>query len=95
MAEIIIAKHRNGEVTDVPLRFIKEQAKFADADASVTASVMHGSAYPKEEYDDYNSAANTAMGIAPAGMGGFSGGFSGGASEFDIPSPANNNEAPF
>ena len=95
MAEIIIAKHRNGEVTDVPLRFIKEQAKFADADASVTASVMHGSAYPKEEYDDYNSAANTAMGIAPEGMGGFSGGFSGGASEFDIPSPTNNNEAPF
>ena len=95
MAEIIIAKHRNGEVTDVPLRFIKEQAKFADADSSVTASVMHGSAYQKEEYDDYNSAGGSAMGIAPAGMGGFSGGFSGGASEFDLPSSFNNNEAPF
>jgi replicative DNA helicase len=95
MAEIIIAKHRNGEVTDVPLRFIKEQAKFADADSSVTASVMHGSAYPKEEYDDYSSAGSSAMGIAPAGMGGFSGGFSGGASEFDLPSSFNNNEAPF
>jgi hypothetical protein len=35
------------------------------------------------------------MGIAPAGMGGFSGGFSGGASEFDLPSSFNNNEAPF
>ncbi len=32
MAEIILAKHRNGEVCDVPLRFIKEQAKFVDAD---------------------------------------------------------------
>ncbi len=32
MAEIILAKHRNGEVCDVPLRFIKDQAKFVDAD---------------------------------------------------------------
>ena len=88
IAEIIIAKHRNGEVTDVPLRFIKDQAKFADADSSVTASVMSGrDGYgQKEEYDDYNSSASTAMGIAPAGMGG---GFSGGGmmlggGEFDI-----------
>jgi replicative DNA helicase len=29
-AEIIIAKHRNGEVCDVPMRFIAEQAKFVD-----------------------------------------------------------------
>ncbi len=86
MAEIIIAKHRNGEVTDVPLRFIKEQAKFADADSSVTASVMGGrdNYAPKEEYVDYSSASSFAMGVAPAGMGG---GFSGGASEFDIQSP--------
>ena len=86
IAEIIIAKHRNGEVTDVPLRFIKEQAKFADADSSVTASVMGGrdNYQPKEEYDDYGSAGSFAMGVPPAGMGG---GFSGGASEFDIQSP--------
>ena len=89
-AEIIIAKHRNGEVTDVPLRFIKEQAKFADADSSVTASVMGGreNYAPKEEYDDYNSAGSSAMGIAPAGMGGFSGGMMSGGGEFDIQSPA-------
>ena len=30
MAEIIIAKHRNGAVTDVNLRFLKDQARFAD-----------------------------------------------------------------
>ena len=30
MAEIIIAKHRNGAVCDVNLRFLKEQARFAD-----------------------------------------------------------------
>ena len=90
IAEIIIAKHRNGEVTDVPLRFIKEQAKFADADSSVTASVMGGreNYAPKEEYDDYNSAGSSAMGIAPAGMGGFSGGMMSGGGEFDIQSPA-------
>jgi replicative DNA helicase len=89
IAEIIIAKHRNGEVTDVPLRFIKEQAKFADADSSVTASVMGGreNYAPKEEYDDYNSAGSSAMGIAPAGMGGFSGGMMSGGGEFDIQSP--------
>jgi replicative DNA helicase len=29
-AEIIIAKHRNGATEDVPMRFIKEQAKFTD-----------------------------------------------------------------
>ena len=91
IAEIIIAKHRNGEVTDVPLRFIKDQAKFADADSSVTASVMSGrDGYnQKEEYDDYNSSASTAMGISPAGLGGgFSGGMMSGGGEFDIQSPA-------
>ena len=98
IAEIIIAKHRNGEVTDVPLRFIKEQAKFADADSSVTASVMGGreNYQQKEEYDDYSSAGSFAMGVPPVGMGG---GFSGGASEFDIQSPApgrqNFDDSPF
>jgi hypothetical protein len=75
----------------VPLRFIKDQAKFADADSSVTASVMSGrDGYnQKEEYDDYNSSASTAMGIAPAGLGGgFSGGMMSGGGEFDIQSPA-------
>ncbi len=98
IAEIIIAKHRNGEVTDVPLRFIKEQAKFADADSSVTASIMGGrdNYQQKEEYDDYSSAGSFAMGVPPVGMGG---GFSGGASEFDIQSPApgrqNFDDSPF
>ena len=33
LAEIILAKHRNGAVTDVKLRFLKDQARFADMDA--------------------------------------------------------------
>jgi replicative DNA helicase len=32
LAEFIIAKHRNGSVEDVRLRFIKEQAKFTNWD---------------------------------------------------------------
>ena len=86
MAEIIIAKHRNGEVTDVPLRFIKEQAKFADADSSVTAAVVsQGANYGREEhYDDFSSSGNIQqqpMGIAPMGMTG------GIPSEFDLGTP--------
>jgi replicative DNA helicase len=32
LAEIIIAKHRNGAIADLWMRFYREQAKFADAD---------------------------------------------------------------
>ena len=33
LAEVIIAKHRNGAVTDVRLRFLKDQAKFTNWDS--------------------------------------------------------------
>ena len=36
LAEIIIAKHRNGAVTDVKLRFLKDQAKFTNWDNIAT-----------------------------------------------------------
>lgn len=72
MAEIIIAKHRNGEVTDVQLRFIKDQAKFTDADTTVTASMMsHGSSYGNEEQYDYipaDGGGSSPLGIAPTGF---------------------------
>ena len=42
MAEIIIAKHRNGAVCDVNLRFLKEQARFADMDDSDAAARAGG-----------------------------------------------------
>ena len=38
MAEIIIAKHRNGAVCDVNLRFLKDQARFADMDDTGAAA---------------------------------------------------------
>ena len=96
MAEIIIAKHRNGEVTDVPLRFIKEQAKFADADSSVTATAMQGrdNYRQQETYDDFSSSGNQPMGFNPDPMAGISSGMMSGGGEFDI-APARGDEAPF
>jgi replicative DNA helicase len=96
MAEIIIAKHRNGEVTDVPLRFIKEQAKFADADSSVTATAMQGrdNYRQQETYDDISSSGNQPMGFNPDPMAGISSGMMSGGGEFDI-APARGDEAPF
>jgi replicative DNA helicase len=85
MAEIIIAKHRNGEVTDVPMRFIKEQAKFADADASIVAATMGGPVQTQESYDYTASSANNdmpPMGVQPSGMSNSMS--SGVPSEFDI-----------
>ena len=100
MAEIIIAKHRNGEVTDVPLRFIKEQAKFADADSSVTAAVVaQGANYGREEsYDDFSSSGNSMppMGIAPMGMaGGVPNEFDLGAPSMGLGAPKTSDDAPF
>ena len=100
MAEIIIAKHRNGEVTDVPLRFIKEQAKFADADSSVTAAVVsQGANYGREEsYEDFSSSANNMppMGIAPMGMsGGIPNEFDLGAPSMGLGAPKTSDDAPF
>jgi len=37
--DIIIAKHRNGEVCDVPMRFLSSQVKFVDADDIVNANI--------------------------------------------------------
>jgi replicative DNA helicase len=85
MAEIIIAKHRNGEVTDVPLRFIKEQAKFADADSSITNNVLQQPI--DESYETISSSGNNypPMSSSPSGLqsSGMSG--AGVPSEFDIP----------
>ncbi len=48
LAEIILAKHRNGAVTDVRMRFLKDQARFADMD---TADEPLAS----PQYEDYAS----------------------------------------
>ena len=62
MAEIILAKHRNGAVTDVQLRFLKEQARFTDIDTADIplgggdmAASTHGLPQPQQQYEDYAS----------------------------------------
>jgi replicative DNA helicase len=54
LAEFIIAKHRNGAVEDVKLRFIKEQAKFTNWDQINTARPEYAMA-PFEELEDVES----------------------------------------
>ena len=64
MAEIIIAKHRNGAVTDVNLRFLKDQARFADVDETLMPEA--GSRPAPGQYEDVASGSNS-------GRGGFGG----------------------
>jgi len=91
MAEIILAKHRNGAVCDVNLRFLKEQARFADMDDSMLPPAQ--AADSQQAYDDYASGSNGGVpGIAPGGgLGAAMGG-----GEFDLgASPSIGDEAPF
>ncbi len=87
MAEIIIAKHRNGEVRDVPMRFLKEQARFADVDDVVLSPEV---AEGQQAYDDYASGANNFSSPMAGGLGSMTGG-----GEFDISAPSLNEEVPF
>ncbi|MEG2365983.1 MAG: replicative DNA helicase [Alistipes sp.] len=83
LAEIIIAKHRNGAVADVNLRFIKDQARFADMDDTMMP-VTPG--LPTQQYEDFASDSNSAQ----AGLGAARGN-----KEFDPAPPALDEEAPF
>ena len=89
MAEIILAKHRNGAVCDVNLRFLKEQARFADVDDTMLPPSQ--AADSQQAYDDYASGSNAVPG---AGIGGGLGAGIGGG-EFDPNPPALNDETPF
>ena len=92
MAEIILAKHRNGAVCDVPLRFLKEQARFADLDDSMLPP--SDAADSQQAYDDYASGSNNLPGGgAPLG-GGLNSAAGGG--EFDLGRSTHiGDEAPF
>jgi len=82
LAELILAKHRNGEVTDVRLKFIKDQARFTDFDTiSPTAQSLS-----TEQYDTYESLGGAS--VSPMQNIG--------ATEFDIPgSRPVSDEVPF
>ena len=86
MAELIIAKHRNGAVPDVKLRFLKDQARFADID---DADLLPGGApAPGQQYDDFASDSNAPAGFAPGPASMVS-------TEFDITPRPLGDEAPF
>lgn len=61
MAEIIIAKHRNGAVDTVKLRFRKEQARFMDYDE------MEGGIGGEDGYTSFDSSMNEFSPDSPAG----------------------------
>ena len=88
MAEIIIAKHRNGAVCDVPLRFIKEQARFADMDdIDISMSALGA---PSTQYDNIESSSNAEVGLGGGGSTPLQSG------EFDItPRPIGGDDTPF
>lgn len=82
LAEIILAKHRNGAVCDIKLRFLKDQARFADMDAdenSTAANPMGGNM--GGGYREVQSGINE--GFAPAPISGGLGTATGGG-EFDL-----------
>ncbi|MBQ2024684.1 MAG: hypothetical protein II212_06960, partial [Alistipes sp.] len=95
IAEIILAKHRNGEVTDVKMQFIKEQARFTN----LTVMPQGVSQAPAgETYDNYESSpapqAATAQPSALQNMVG-SDEFAMGAPMPAAPIAPPNDEAPF
>ena len=67
LAEIIIAKHRNGAVTDVNLRFLKDQARFADMDDSLMPAATPAGG--GQQYDDFASGSNFDAGGSALGAG--------------------------
>ena len=52
-AEVIIAKHRNGSLEDIPLRFIGQYAKFADLDYQEDTSTQYNSNSGIAPADDF------------------------------------------
>ena len=107
LAEIILAKHRNGAVCDVKLRFLKDQARFADMEADVNSTAadpMGGGGAPAYDYGSMGGGSvGDIVDAAPAG-GALAGGLgSAMGGEFDIkPTPTNldkqaplNDEVPF
>ena len=93
LAEILIAKHRNGAVTDVKLRFLKDQARFADMDAdeNSTAADPMGTQrkynYVQSNMPDPDDSGFAPMGGAMGAMGAPMGGGLGaamGGGEFDL-----------
>jgi len=72
MAEIILAKHRNGAVGDVKLRFISEKALFVDIDGDVP-SFSDDEMMPADSGYDFQPAMPSRMNNSSTGMNPFGG----------------------
>jgi replicative DNA helicase len=62
IGEIIVAKHRNGELRNIPLRFIPDQVKFADLDNNEVFQSNPTTNFnnePEDEEDDFHPRAMT------------------------------------
>lgn len=91
MAEIIVAKHRNGAVDTIKLRFRKEQARFLDYDIDTYAYSAIDSSMNTEfgssigggamgANNDFGGYGDHGIPSGSAGFGGGNGGFAGGGS---------------
>lgn len=81
MAEIIVAKHRNGAVDTVKLRFRKEQARFMDFDEDNSLSYSDMGSSIDSEIGSTSIIGGNDFDITPSG-GNFGGSFSGGDAPF-------------
>ncbi|MGN0007011.1 MAG: DnaB-like helicase C-terminal domain-containing protein, partial [Alistipes sp.] len=80
LAEIILAKHRNGAVTDVRLKFLKDQAQFTDYD-DMGATSGRG-----EQYDTLESGADFAPSTSQSALRSVA------PAEFNVPGPVKSEE---
>lgn len=103
LAEIILAKHRNGAVCDVKLRFLKDQARFADMEVDENSTAADPMGGGSAEYS-YGSMGGGSVGdIVDAAPSGGSLAAASGGGEFDLgATPTNldkqvplNEEVPF
>lgn len=58
VAEIIVAKHRNGALEDVKLRFRKEFARFSDLDETFTGNISSTMSLPTPQVHTFGSRMN-------------------------------------
>lgn len=84
LAEIILAKHRNGEVRDVQLRFVKDQAKFTNWDQGFVKPTAEDGDYEVVESSSFTSSSASPLQAATS-------------NEFDLNQmqSAPSNEVPF
>lgn len=82
MAEIIVAKHRNGAVDTVKLRFRKEQARFMDFDQDDSLTYSDVSSSIDSEIGSSGIMGGGDFDITPSGGGSFGGSFSGNDAPF-------------